>query len=742
LSLPERDRPTDAFVQQLLEAGELEDAALPPGSKVGRYVVLEQVGVGGMSVVYSAYDPQLDRAVALKVMRPRPSGEGTRRDAGDRLLREAQALAKLSHPNIIAVHDCGRLGDEVFVAMEFVPGLTLAQWSGEHPRDVDEVLSVFIQAGRGLAAAHQAGLIHRDFKPTNVIVGQDGRVRVVDFGLALAARAGPDRPQEPARADEVRAGGPLGVTSVGSLLGTPAYMAPEQHRRQAVDARTDQFGFCVALYEALYGEPPFAGTTVDELAAAVTAGQIRPEPSRSSVPGWIRPILRRGLAADREQRYLAMDDLLAALSRGPRAGRRGWVAAAAIAAVALAGAGVWLATRGPATPCPKRAEELAQVWNEPTKRAVKEAFLASRRPGAGQLFGRVARVLDGYAAAWQTMRAELCRASGSAQSLALRRRCLDQRRREFSALVGRFAVADPQTVDEAVHAAFELTGVAACADEAALAMNEAQKRARAAVDEQTCSVPVGGRYNPLEVGRVWVYDVIDKSTRRPAGDPKVVAVEAFEEIGGCKGDTRAFRLRRDTSRGYGYRWQEARVVDSPGHDPPGLVTIRHRDTWFTADGRVTKDEYYVPGRIRLDETCRGARVGSGYLDSYDEVEVDTLTECGEEIAREPRVFDWRVVADNVVLTQQLDYSHPRCCPGGQRGCSPPPNGPGHRCTPVAGSDTLFTCQFKTLQVERMEVDGGTDAIYWFAVDVGKVLEDSKGNEREELICFAKPPRSR
>ncbi|HTM19495.1 MAG TPA: serine/threonine-protein kinase, partial [Kofleriaceae bacterium] len=222
------ERPTDALLQQMLMAGEEEDAALAAGSKVGRYVVLELIGGGGMGMIYKAYDPQLDRAVALKLMRPAAAESDP--DASNRVLREAQSLAKLQHPNIVAVHDAGLFGDQVFAAMEYVAGDTVSRWLKVEPRSAEEIVDVFRAAGRGLAAAHAAGLVHRDFKPDNVIVGTDGRVRVLDFGLA--------RP-----AGDAAAGGPS--------AGTPAYMAPEQHDHRVADARSDQYSFCVALYEAV-----------------------------------------------------------------------------------------------------------------------------------------------------------------------------------------------------------------------------------------------------------------------------------------------------------------------------------------------------------------------------------------------------------------------------------------------------------------------------------------------------------
>jgi serine/threonine protein kinase len=233
-----------------------EPEPLARGTQVGRYVLLDAVGSGGMGVVYAAYDPELDRKVAIKLLRfDRLGSEAGERDRL-RLQREAQAIARLSHPNVVHVYDVGTFGDQVFVAMEFVAGRTLRQWAEEEPRPWREVVDRFALAGRGLAAAHAAGLIHRDFKPDNVLLGDDGRVRVVDFGLARPAG------QQPApEGERTPSGGTLAhpLTEWGVVVGTPAYMAPEQLRGEASDERSDQLSFCVSLYETLYGERPFPG---------------------------------------------------------------------------------------------------------------------------------------------------------------------------------------------------------------------------------------------------------------------------------------------------------------------------------------------------------------------------------------------------------------------------------------------------------------------------------------------------
>jgi serine/threonine protein kinase len=276
------------------------------GTVIGRYVVLARLGAGAMGVVLAAYDPELDRKVALKLLRPRGGDAGAARA---RLQREAQALAKLNHSNVVAVHDVGVHAGHVFVAMEFVDGQTLGAWTQSAPRSWRDVVGVFEAAGRGLAAAHASGLVHRDFKPDNVMIGKDGRVRVMDFGLARATEGA----VEPARAGDLPAdksdilATPL--TQTGAMMGTPAYMAPEQFGGLEVTTRSDQFGFCVALFEALYGERPFGGETLGALAFNATEGNVRDVGRTRDVPMWLRRVVLRGLSPRPEDRFPDMPRL-------------------------------------------------------------------------------------------------------------------------------------------------------------------------------------------------------------------------------------------------------------------------------------------------------------------------------------------------------------------------------------------------------------------------------------------------
>jgi serine/threonine protein kinase len=298
-------------------------APVEEGRFIGRYRIRERIGEGGMGVVYAADDPDLGRVVAIKLLRPVEGSEGEVHQR--RMLREAQALARVSHANLVTVYDVGTHDGRVWIAMEYVVGETLDAWLRRTRRSWREIVDVFIEAGRGLAAVHAANLVHRDFKPGNVLVGEQGTVQVLDFGLA--ARTGESAPDESsdgrARPDLDALAATL--TTTGGIMGTPAYMAPEQFLRLGADARADQFAFCVALYEALYGRRPWKGRDLGELMVAVVGGLTERPPALPGVPEAIRTALTRGLRAEADERYPDMSALLAVLedARAPRQPRSG-----------------------------------------------------------------------------------------------------------------------------------------------------------------------------------------------------------------------------------------------------------------------------------------------------------------------------------------------------------------------------------------------------------------------------------
>jgi hypothetical protein len=395
----------------------LEDGASPaapavgPGGTIGRFAIDGVLGTGGMGLVLRAHDPTLGREVAVKLLRPDQLDD----DAATRLLREAQAMARLAHPNVVTVYEVGTDGAQPFVAMELVEGTTLRAWLRERERPWSEVVPIFVAVGRGLAAVHAAGLVHRDVKPENVLIGRDGRPRLGDFGLV--DRAG----------------------------GTPAYMSPEQTAGRAIDARSDQYSFAHAFRESLRG-----------------------------APGWLDAILARGAAAAPDARWPSVEALLDAIDRRLGARRRAARAAGLVAVALGAGLGVALITdEEPAATCPVPEARTAAVWSA-ARAAALRAHLAAIDPVRGDERAAAAgAALDRDVGAWSAMAVEACQANRSgAQSdtlLDLRGRCLERRLVELGGTIDRLeAATTPGGLDQAVLALGKLSPLSACADAEAL----------------------------------------------------------------------------------------------------------------------------------------------------------------------------------------------------------------------------------------------------------------------------------
>jgi serine/threonine protein kinase/tetratricopeptide (TPR) repeat protein len=492
---------------------------LAPGTVVGHgFRVDRPLGSGGMGVVYLARDLVLQRDVALKLHRAH---------AGlDRLQREAVAMARLAHPNVITVHEIGRVGNRLFVAMEYVPGTTLRGWLHARRRSWREVVAIMRQVAAGLAAAHDAGLVHRDFKPENVLVGADGRPRVGDFGLARVmtdsqtdtssgswtrSGDGPGRDRGAVRIDgsaETMPGdsptpGPAGrrrtgpadepvaaeaptlvpdaistedevrLTVTGAVIGTPAYMAPEQVTGGAVDARADQFSFCVTFWEALHGERPFTGKTHKELMAAIERGQRRPPPPGHHAPGWLRRIISRGLVLDPGRRWPTLRALIAAIDAAQRKRRIAavaGVAAAATAAVALAAA---IRPDAAVDACRDAGAEIDGAWTLERRTGLEAAFAAADPTRGPQMFERLSGRLDAWRARYRTAATAVCRAARVEQTWtadlhARGQSCLGERLAVLTTMLGDGAVTRQQ-VPDLVASAAALPLVEACADPTALA---------------------------------------------------------------------------------------------------------------------------------------------------------------------------------------------------------------------------------------------------------------------------------
>jgi tetratricopeptide (TPR) repeat protein len=476
ISRPATSFPGLARLQPSASVEVASDFPLPTPGQIlaGRYMVFDYLGSGGMGVVLAAYDTRLDRRVALKLLAPEASSNVTVHDGEARLVREAQAMARLNHPNVVSVYDAGSLEDgSLFIAMEYVEGQTLRRWREQPSRPWREVLKLYLAAGRGLSAAHAAGLIHRDFKPDNVLVGDDGRVRVMDFGLARQAHGSThEEPVTPPSPEAFNSE----ITATGALLGTPKYMAPELVRGEAAGVRSDLYAFCVSLYEALYGQLPFPEQNMTEYTRARREGRITPPPAQSEVPAWVARTVLHGLEAEPLQRPASMDELLAALEEDPAARRRDRyrVLAAALAGTLLAGAAIWgwVRQHGQESVCSRVERRLEGVWDPAVKTRVNEALLATGVPYAQATSERVSTALDGYVERWVRQGTALCEAEQSAQLprlAALREFCLERRLSRLRATTELLVQgADRELLEKAAQAVYSLPPLEDCVDDKAL----------------------------------------------------------------------------------------------------------------------------------------------------------------------------------------------------------------------------------------------------------------------------------
>jgi len=461
-------------------------------SAVGRYVVLEEVGRGGMGRVTRAYDPKLQREVALKELRrSRLDEENTLR-----LVAEARAMAQLAHPNVVTVFDVeDSPAQTVVLVMEYVEGQTLKGWLREQTRSWLEIVEAFVRAGRGLVAAHDAGLLHRDFKPSNVLVASDGAIKVTDFGLAKTKAGGRDSSED----TQV-----YGLTQVGRVIGTPRYMPPEQYDGRALTPAADQYAFCVALWEALHGAPPFPRE-------ATLADRRRGPPkwAHPATPAPIAEAVMRGLCPSAEDRWPSMRALLDALEWDPSRRRRRWGLALGGLLLFAAG-GIWVSawSMGSDAPCEGGRAEIDNVWNDARRSEVRSAFEAVGRTYADEASVHTGRALDLYRDAWADMHRESCEATTvrgeqSAALMDLRMSCLRRSAASLDATVETLAAADAAVVQRAHEIVGGLPRLSRCADAAALMAevqppDESEALAVAAVQAQFARVEVLRRAGRLE----------------------------------------------------------------------------------------------------------------------------------------------------------------------------------------------------------------------------------------------------
>jgi eukaryotic-like serine/threonine-protein kinase len=476
------------------EEGNTEDATagdvpfVPPAS-IGRYTIREALGAGAMGYVVAAFDPELDRRVALKFVQPSRS----RRDAThgrQRLIREAQAIARLSHPNVVKVFEVVEAqttsGSILCIVMELVHGESLRHWLATKP-PLPAVLAAFEQAAAGLAAAHDAGVVHRDFKPENVLVveARNGiEVKVMDFGLARArslesvmhdpnATCASLLPDVESAADESAADDAVvgataelapELTAAGTVIGTPRYMAPEQHRGEEADARSDQFAFCVAAYEALFERRAFRARAYEALGQEKAGPRVGPIPTRRGVPPELTAAILRGLSASRDERFADMRQLVdvIARARAPRS-RTSWVIGGLVAL--FGGGALVLTARSNPAACSARNGAMSEVWNPDARRTLDAAFADVDVPHGHDALPRVLEGLDEYARSWTDTRAAVCASDDSEPLLRDRQlACLDRTLPELGAVVDVLSRPDVGTVHHAMTLVQSLPSPTVCAD--------------------------------------------------------------------------------------------------------------------------------------------------------------------------------------------------------------------------------------------------------------------------------------
>jgi tRNA A-37 threonylcarbamoyl transferase component Bud32/tetratricopeptide (TPR) repeat protein len=621
------------------------EGALPRGARLGPYIIEDVLDAGGMGMVYAARDPRLGRLAAIKALRTERTGADLAR-----VLAEAAAMARLAHPNVVAIYDVLERGDRVYLAMELVRGRNLRQWLADDPRTWRDVVDAFVDAGEGLVAVHDAGLVHRDIKPSNLLRGDDGRVRLADFGLAVAT----DRD----------AAGRAGA------VGTPAYMSPEQRRGEPVDARSDQYAFCVALHEALRGAAP--------------------DRRRARIPRRIRLAIERGRRADPAARFSSVRALLGELRAGRRSTRRAWIAAALVVVVAGAcavAAHRALSTRSAMAACEAGAP-LVAIWDDPRRHEIERALRSTGTPYAVTAWPHVQRSLDDWAAAYAAERHAACAATWQGDQpvarLEARLDCLAERRGELRELADQLARADATTASYAVSAS-RLRSPAACATAelssgaasidgvrvaqlAALRDTRARIRAlvatghardalplaRAGLADATRAADAPGRADALfQLG--WVETEISELD---AGETHLLeAITTAERAGNRRTRAEAWlrllrleHLRGRYDRLNVYRAQAEAAVELAGNDPDErAMLLQFVGTMLAAQGR----------RDEAKDVLRRALAANPDAPPWDRGTILESLALADEIAGDVRSALEPLAQSRALIEQGLGPSHPR-----------------------------------------------------------------------------------
>ena len=567
----------------------------------GKYELRAVIGRGGMGTVHRAFDRELRREVAVKLLHLGADDEHARA----RSEREARTMAQLDHPNVVQVHEHGerpefpgRLG----IVMALAPGVSVDRWLRAASRPWRDVVRVIALAGRGLAAAHARGIVHRDVKPGNIIVetapdgvlpASDGCVRVVDFGVARSGRA--EVAGEPAPADAAARGH---VTETGALVGTPPFMAPEQLAGEAATAASDQYALCATLHFALHGAVPFDGATLAERRAAILARRFAPIRTGADVPRWLRAVTARGLAANPTDRHPSMAALVAALER-PRGWRRRAPGIVAVAAVAIGAAVTYAATRPPeAAVCDGGVDEVDRAWGAAARARVAAAFAGVDRPADVAQVAAALADLDRYRAAWSAGHRGACtahqRGAESAMLLDRRMRCLRTRLEALRGAVDVLAT-PPATPGLAQVVTSGLPSIAICADRAAVESSE--------------PLPGSARDQAWRVEALAALDRVRSQDRYGLSDPALARARTIAEEAAARGDrvvqahaslaVGRILLQRDELDAARVPLALARDLAFAHGDRPAAIEAAAR--WLYVEGRLGADAVRLLGQADVYE---------------------------------------------------------------------------------------------------------------------------------------------